>query len=378
MAFHKINDPERLHALIDAILLIEADADIDGLLGRIIATASNLVGARYGALGVIAGDGVTLSRFVTYGLDAEQRAAIGPEPVGKGILGEIILHPSPLRIDDLGADPRSLGFPANHPPMHRFLGVPVVTGDGHVYGNLYLTEPLDGEPFSAESEQLVEAFGRAAGLVIDQEMLRTSVRELTLSEERERLARDLHDTVIQRLFGVGLALQISLSSVLDDGVRGRINNVLDELDATIHEIRTTIFEIDQEQPLGQSLEQSVAQLTGEVEARLGVLAELKVASGIDQEIGPNCARHVIQALREILSNIVRHSEATVVQIQVDTMQNLIEVIVRDNGIGFTPNIGPGRGLRNLSSRARELGGDCTIKTEIGSGTMVRWTANRMD
>jgi signal transduction histidine kinase len=378
VAFHKINDPERLHALIDAILLIETDADIDGLLGRIIETASRLVGARYGALGVIAGDGKTLSRFITYGLDADERAAIGAEPEGKGILGEIIRHPAPLRIDDIAAHVKSSGFPPNHPPMKRFLGVPVCTGDGHTYGNLYLTEPLNGEPFSEEAEQLLEAFGRAAGLVIDQELLRTSVRELTLSEERERLARDLHDTVIQRLFGVGLALQISLSSVLDDDVRSRINNVLDELDATIHEIRTTIFEIDQDTPIGQSLEQRVAQLSGEVESRLGVLAELKVASGIDQEIGPRCAHHVVQALREILSNIVRHSEASVVQIQVDTTQNLIEVIVRDNGIGFTPNIGSGRGLRNLSSRAKELGGDCTIESEIGTGTMVRWTANRMD
>jgi len=378
VAFHKINDPVRLHALIDAILLIEADADIEGLLGRIIEGASRLVGARYGALGVISGDGVTLSRFITYGLDDEQRAAIGPEPQGKGVLGEIILHPTPLRIDDLARHATSLGFPPNHPPMHRFLGVPVTTGDGHIFGNLYLTEPLDGEPFSQEDEHLVEAFGRAAGLVIDQELLRASVRELTLSEERERLARDLHDTVIQRLFGVGLALQISLSSVLDDDVRSRINSVLDELDATIHEIRTTIFEIDQEQPMGQSIEASVAQLAGEVESRLGVRAELKVASGIDQEIGARAARQALHALREILSNIVRHSKATMVQIHVDTTQNLIEVVVRDNGIGFTPNVGSGRGLRNLSSRARQLGGDCTITSEIGVGTMVRWTANRME
>ena len=378
MAFHKINDPVRLHALIDAILLIEADADIEGLLGRIIEGASRLVGARYGALGVISGDGVTLSRFITYGLDDAQRAAIGPEPQGKGVLGEIILHPTPLRIDDLATHATSLGFPPNHPPMHRFLGVPVTTGDGHIFGNLYLTEPLDGEPFSQEDEHLVEAFGRAAGLVIDQELLRASVRELTLSEERERLARDLHDTVIQRLFGVGLALQISLSSVLDDDVRSRINSVLDELDATIHEIRTTIFEIDQEQPMGQSIEASVAQLAGEVESRLGVRAELKVASGIDQEIGARAARQALHALREILSNIVRHSKATMVQIHVDTTQNLIEVVVRDNGIGFTPNVGSGRGLRNLSSRARQLGGDCTITSEIGVGTMVRWTANRME
>jgi len=104
---------------------------------------------------------------------------------------------------------------------------------------------MDGEPFSEEDQQLTEAFGRAAGLVIDQEMLRSNMRELTLSEERERLARDLHDTVIQRLFGVGLALQTTLNAIVDESVRSRINNVLDELDTTIHEIRTTIFEIDQ-------------------------------------------------------------------------------------------------------------------------------------
>jgi signal transduction histidine kinase len=378
MAFHQINDPERLHALIDAILLIETDADLDGLLSRIIEAASRLVGAQYGALGVIAGDGKTLSRFITYGIDPEARAAIGDEPVGHGLLGEIIRRGAPLRVDDLSARMNSSGFPKNHPPMHRFLGVPVMTADGHIYGNLYLTEPLDGQPFSKEDEQLVEAFGRAAGLVIDQEMLRSNVRELTLAEERERLARDLHDTVIQRLFGVGLALQISLSAVLDDAVRDRINNVLDELDATIHEIRTTIFEIDQDQPTGETLQDRVGALSHEVESRLGIEAELKVASGIDDQIGLRCAHHAVQALREILSNIVRHSQASIVQIQVDTTQNLIEVIVRDNGVGFSPRIGAGRGLRNLASRARELGGDCTVESQIGLGTMVRWTANRMD
>jgi len=376
VAFHEIDDPERLHALIDAILLIETDADLDGLLSRITETASRLVGARYGALGVIARDGTTLSRFITYGLDRELRAAIGTEPRGQGVLGEIIRRRATLRIDDLSQHSTSSGFPPNHPPMTRFLGVPVATGDGHVFGNLYLTDPLDGEPFSEEDEQLIEAFGRAAGLVIDQEMLRSNVRQLTLTEERERLARDLHDTVIQRLFGVGLALQISLPQIVDDEVRGRINNVLDELDVTIHEIRTTIFEIDQDLPMDLTLEERVHALSSEVETRLGIRADVKVAVGIDEDIGPLCAHHCVQALREILSNVVRHSEATAVEIKLDTDGELIEVIVRDNGVGFTPNLGSGRGVRNLASRARELGGDCTIESLIGGGTTVRWSANR--
>jgi len=377
VAFHKINDPERLHALIDAILLIETDADLDGLLSRITETASRLVGARYGALGVIARDGRTLSRFITYGLDPVERAAIGPEPRGHGLLGEIIRSRSTLRIDELAEHINSSGFPPNHPPMHRFLGVPVITGDGHIFGNLYLTDPLDDDPFSEEDEQLIEALGRAAGLIIDQAMLRSNMRELTLSEERERLARDLHDTVIQRLFGVGLALQTSLHSIVNDDVRERINNVLDELDATIHEIRTTIFEIDQDLVSGPTLEQRVKKLSSEIETRLGVLANVKVSSDIDNNVGPRCAQHCVQALREILSNVVRHSEATAVDIQLDTNQNLVEIIVHDNGVGFFPNVGSGRGVRNLASRARELGGNCTIESKIGGGTTVRWTADRL-
>ena len=378
MPFHHIDDPERLHALIDAIMLIEADANIDGLLGRIVETASLLAGARYGALGVISSDGKSLSRFITYGIDETQREAIGADPCGQGVLGETIRRRVPLRVDDLETHPLSAGFPPNHPPMHRFLGVQVATGDGHVYGNLYLTDPLDGQPFSEEDANLVEAFGRAAGLVIDQAMLRNNVREFTLSEERERLARDLHDTVIQRLFGVGLSLQMSLSSIADESARERINVVLDELDTTIHEIRTTIFEIDQEQSTDASLQSRIDVLTLEVANRLGVHTDLKIDRDIDDQIGTHCAHHTIQALREILSNIVRHSKASAVQITVAVKDNLIEVVVRDNGVGFVPNVGPGRGLRNLASRARELGGDCTIQSEIGRGTMVRWTANRLD
>lgn len=376
MAFHKINDPQRLHALIDAILLIETDADLDGLLGRIIEAASQLVGARYGALGVISRDGTTLSRFITYGLDHKQRAAIGAEPHGDGLLGEIIRHSETLRLDDLTRHPSSVGFPANHPPMTRFLGVPVATGDGHVFGNLYLTDRVDGQPFNDEDEQLIEAFGRAAGLVIDQENLRSNLRELTLSEERERLARDLHDTVIQRLFGVGLALQISLPAIVDDDVRGRINKVLDELDTTIHEIRTTIFEIDQDHPVDETLEERVRALTSEVESRLGVHVVVKVAAGIDDVVGAESAHQCVQAVREMLSNVVRHSHATAVEVRIDTEGELIEAIVRDNGVGFVPNIGSGRGVRNLASRAREFGGDCTFNSIIGGGTTVRWTAKR--
>jgi signal transduction histidine kinase len=378
MAYHQIKEPERLYALIEAILLIEADASLSTLLNRIVETAAKLAGARYGALGVLSSNGESLSRFITYGIGQDQRALIGESPHGAGVLGETIRLAKPLRIDELADHEGSAGFPEHHPPMHRFLGVPVKTGNGHVYGNLYLTDPFDGAPFTQADQDLVEAFGHAAGIVIDQALLRSHVRELTLSEERERIARDLHDTVIQRLFGVGLSLQLSLGGSVEDSVRERIDKALDDLNETIHEIRTTIFEIDQEDEKNISLERRIAALTTEVGSRLGVYAHLVMAPNIGSDVGPHSAQHALQALREILSNIVRHSQATLVDVNVSVEGNMLVLTVKDNGIGFNQTSGTGSGLRNLVSRAHDLGGECTINSELGRGTLVRWTANRLD
>jgi len=376
MAFHRVLDPKRLHALIDAMLLIETDADLAELLQIIIEAASQLVGARYGALGVVTSDGQTLSQFITYGIDNETRQKIGALPHGRGLLGEIIQFPVPLRLDDLTTHEHSVGFPANHPPMHRFLGVPVRTSDGHVYGNLYLTDRIDGEPFSEEDEQLVDSFGRAAGLVIDQVTLRAHLREFTLSEERERMARDLHDTVIQRLFGVGLSLQLALMAPIDEVTKARVNACINDLDATIREIRTTIFEIDQDEQDGTSLSSRITTLTNEAGARLNFEVKQRVSPAIDELATSACTRHTVQALREILSNIVRHSHASEVSVDVDVDadKTCIVLVAIDNGKGFSSNVGPGRGLRNLTARARELGGDCVIESSPSRGTMVRWTA----
>ncbi|MHB1087997.1 MAG: GAF domain-containing sensor histidine kinase [Acidimicrobiales bacterium] len=378
MAFHRIYDPERLHALIDAILLIEADASLNELLSRIVETACRLVGSRYGALGVLTSDGESLARFITYGIDEETRERIGESPRGHGVLGETIRAASPLRIDELDGHPGASGFPANHPPMHAFLGVPVHVASGHIYGNLYLTEPLDGEVFSQEDQDLVEAFGRAAGIVIDQTLLRSQMREFTLSEERARMARDLHDTVIQRLFGVGLSMQMTLAATQSELVRERINKSLDELDETIHEIRTTIFEIDQDRPEGHSLDSRVRSMITEVNGRLGIPARLVIAPELDRSVGVHCAQHAVQALREILSNVVRHSSATEITVDVGIETKWLVLSVYDNGVGFANTAGGGRGLRNLRSRAQDLGGECSIDSAIGRGTLVRWTANRMD
>lgn len=375
--FHHIQDPDRLHALIDAILLIEADANLDTLLQTIVERATALVGARYGALGVLERDGVTLANFITHGLDAQQRSLIGAQPTGDGMLGEVIRLGHPLRVDELSTHPRASGFPDHHPTMHQFLGVPVVVEDGTVYGNLYITNTLTGEPFSAEDEDLLGGFGRAAGLVIDQATIRHQLREFTIAEERERLARDLHDTVIQRLFGIGLSLQLTTGAQLDDAVRERIDQALDELNETINDIRTTIFEIDLDRGELRSLEARVKTLTSEMSTRLGVRVDVSTPGDIDQLVSPTCAKHVVQALREILANVARHAHAANVEVTLSIDERMLLLEVRDDGVGFVVGDGDGRGLGNLTSRAHDLGGECYVESKIGDGTRVRWTAKRL-
>lgn len=376
MPFHQIDDPRRLHALIDAIMLIEVEADLEVLLTTIVDAATDLIGARYGAIGIVGSDRRTLSRFITRGIDPVERERMGPTPHGAGVLGETMRRASALRVDHLSSHAGFAGFPEHHPPMDSFLGVPVVTGDGHVYGNLYLCDRLDGRPFDDQDERLIEAFGRAAGLVIDQAVIRDKLSELTLAEERERLARDLHDTVIQRLFGIGLTLQIALSGDLPEGARERVDQCVDELDRTVQDIRTTIFEIDVDDETRGGLTARVEHLCDEVRGRLGLEVSLEVAPGLDALVSNRCAHQAAMALREALSNVARHAQASRADVAVGVDADLVTVSVRDDGVGIADRIGPGRGLRNLTTRARQLGGECIVESEPGRGTLVRWSARR--
>jgi len=374
--FRELRDPNRLHALIDAILLIETDVNLTSLLSHIVRTASELVNATYGAIGVLTPAGDELNEFITYGIDDETRAAIGPIPHGRGLLGVVIREGHPVRVDHLSADPHTVGFPANHPPMDRFLGAPIATRDGHIWGNLYVTEPRHGGPFSRDDEVLLATFGRAAGLVIDQATLRQHLAELALTEERERLARDLHDTVIQRLFAVGLGLQLSLAKEMDDDVRTRIDSALDELNETIHDIRTTIFDIDRERSPEDSLHDRVARMVAEVDDRLGVCGELRWELTDEFPVSAHVAHHTVQAIREMLSNVVRHSEASHITVTVTGDERTLLVRVSDDGVGFVASASHGRGLRNIRSRAEDLNGTCDVVSAAGTGTVVTWEVQR--
>jgi signal transduction histidine kinase len=209
---------DRLRALLDAGIALNSELSIDALLQRLVETAAQLTGARYAALGVIDKSGRTLERFLTTGIDDETHAAIGELPRGRGILGVLIRDARPLRIDDLGTDPRSVGFPRNHPPMKSFLGVPILQR-GVSYGNLYLTEKEGEEAFTDEDLDLTQLLAAQAGVAIENARLYESttrwLRQFeTLNEIGNALASEVELTPLLELVARRLRALIEARLVL--------------------------------------------------------------------------------------------------------------------------------------------------------------------
>jgi signal transduction histidine kinase len=204
---------DRLRLLVDAGIALSSELSLDALLQRLTETAAELTGARYAALGVVDRAGEGLERFLATGIDAETHAAIGDLPRGRGILGALIRDARPLRLHDLSQDERSVGFPPNHPPMHTFLGVPILLR-GVAYGNLYLTEKEGGEDFSDEDEELMQLLAAQAAVAIENARLyENSTRWL-------RQLESLHE------IGDAIAGEIELEPLLDL-VANRLRSLVD-------------------------------------------------------------------------------------------------------------------------------------------------------
>jgi two-component system sensor histidine kinase DevS len=523
---------DRLDGLLEAMLVVTSGLELDATLRTIVHSATNLVDARYGALEVHDRDN-RLLRFVHEGIDEETVRLIGHLPEGKGVIRLLIDEPKPLRLDDLSLHPAAVGFPANHPPMRTFLGVPVRVRD-ESFGTLYLTDKTTGQPFSDDDEVLVQALAAAAGIAIanarlyqqakarqswieatrdiatellsgtepatvfrlvaeealkltgadatlvaipidgnlsaadvrellvietvgstvastagrtipvagtslgdvfvnstprrvegidldgvdgvgpalllplrttdtvagvvvvlgqgaftDEQLemmaafadqaalawqLATSqrrMRELDVLTDRDRIARDLHDHVIQRLFAVGLALQGTVPRTRDSEVQQRLSEAVDDLQGVIQDIRTTIFDLHGASQgitrLRQRIDEAVAQFAGSgLRTTVQFVGPLSV---VDSAL----ADHAEAVVREGVSNAVRHADATTLTVKVRVEDDL-SIEVSDNGRGI-PDEFTGSGLTNLRRRAEQAGGEFTIESTPGTGgTMLRWSA----
>lgn len=374
MPFRRVQDPERLQALIEAMLLIDQDLELEEVLLNFVQRAVDLVGARYGALGVLDSAGTGLSEFVTVGVSEEIRNEIGHLPEGGGILGLLIEQPKALRLADLHEHPSSVGFPPGHPQMTSFLGVPIRVR-GEVFGNLYMCEKLGAAEFTEVDEDVVSALALTAGLAIDKARLYARMRELTLSEERERIARNLHDTVIQRLFAVGLALQGASRMLGREDAQDRLQASIDDLDETIRQIRTTIFAISRPRKMtGRGVREEILELTDEAAARLGLDVRVDFDGPIDSSVGADVADHLLVTVREAISNVVRHAKATTVEVDVKVVGDTLVLRVVDDGVGVDPAVAAagGRGLSNLAERAKLLGGGFDVSPGEQGGTELTW------
>jgi signal transduction histidine kinase len=525
---------ERLRGLLDAVVGINADLSLERALERIVTAACTLADAQYGALGVLGGGpGRRLREFVTHGLSADQRAAIGDLPAGHGILGLIIDRPEPLRLPVLGQHPSSYGFPPHHPPMQTFLGVPIRIRD-RVFGNLYLTEKRGGGTFTVEDEEVVVALAAAAGVVIEnarlfedttlrrrwleaaaevssalltdasgsaaltlvatrarevpgadtaavlvpavddrlqvvavaglpeddlvgtyletpgthleagaaaavvlagvtddrlaplellggpagsmvlvplrtsvarygvlvvgwspsaeQAFLDTDVRlieayadqaalamqvaqgredrsRLAVFEDRDRIGRDLHDLVIQRLFAIGLTLENASRLAERPEVTTRLSAAVDDIDATIKDIRRTIFELSAP-PESRDLRAQLGDALEVVAPALGFLPHLTTVGPVDAAVADEVRGHLLAVLREALANAARHAAATTVEVVVAVGDEVV-LTVRDDGVGYRPRERRS-GVRNMTERAESLGGTLTVATRAEGGTELVW------
>ena len=260
--------------------------------------------------------------------------------------------------------------------MRTFLGVPIRIRD-EVYGNLYLTEKADGQPFTEDDEVLVEALAAAAGIAVDNARLyeklarsHQQMRQLDVLTERERIARDLHDTVIQRLFAVGLSLQGATAQSAAPEVRKLLADTVDELQSVIAEIRSTIFDLHGGTPGTTRFRQRITEAVGGFSGagvRTGV-----TFTGPLSVVEPVLADHTEAVVREGVSNAVRHARATTVTVSVRVEDDLT-IEVADDGCGMPADITPS-GLANLRARASAVGGQMQITEGPAGGTVVRWTA----
>jgi signal transduction histidine kinase len=531
--------PDRKDVLLDAGLTLASELSLPIVLQRIVDLAAHVTDARYGALGVI-GDGGELVEFITTGLSEKHRQAIGALPRGRGILGLLIHEPRPIRIANIGAHAKSVGFPANHPPMSSFLGAPV-QAMGKVFGNVYLTEKRSAAQFSEEDEEsliilatqagvaianatlyaqshqreqwlnalqaittdilagsdadsllasiaehardlagadsatvltagstpgrlvvaaavgryaaqvlgqsvpaaksisgevmesgrpfvtadaathkhayqpiirlghvgpaiwvplsvrgratgtlmvanltggrqfdrgtvkLVETFAGQASVAVQYERAQTDLRRLGLMEERERIAKELHDGIIQSLFAVGMNLQSTALMSGSPETAARVEGAVGELDRVIRDLRNYIFGLRPGILADRQLNQALETLGEEVGATAHIPITVEVDSALSAALSSR-SHEIVQLTREALSNITRHARAKHAAVRLTRRGTNAILTIEDDGIGFDAR-GPssGNGLRNMRERAAALEGALRITSANGKGTKLRFT-----
>jgi PAS domain S-box-containing protein len=400
-----------LAAVNASMTAVSRALDLKDVLQSIVDAARDLVHARYAALGVVGGNG-RITDFITSGITAEERVAIGPLPEGHGLLKALIVDATPLRVENIGADRRSHGFPPNHPPMTNLLGVPIV-GHGVVRGNLYLTDKIDESEFSEDDERLLLLLASHAAVAIENAHLYDDVRsardqlriwnrdleaivadrtreierlsrETTTrvlqaqEEERKRIARELHDETAQSLATLLINLDLLKPFVTPDNeplVAGldrlgtTLQRTLEEVRALAHDLRPTILD-------DFGLAAAIKWYAGEWRETFAVPVDVDLDGLGDEPLAPTLEVVLFRIVQEALMNAGKYAHASHVAIKVTRSPDSVLLRIADDGIGFDPEARErptqhgGLGLFGMQERAALVGGTLTIESGPGRGTTI--------
>jgi two-component system, NarL family, sensor histidine kinase DevS len=368
-----MDQDDRRRALVEAGIALTSELSLEAVLEKLVQTAADLTGARYAALGIVDRSGQRLARFLTHGLTQEEYDAIGDLPTGRGILGVLIHDPRPLRLHDLGDDPRSVGFPPNHPPMRTFLGVPVLLR-GVSYGRLYLTEKVGGVDFTEEDEEVVLLLAAQAAVAMDlsQRVERDALKRAVAAQEaeRRRLARELHDETGQALTSILLGLAVVEQAHRSDDVQAALEDLRALVVDTLQDVRRLAVELRPKalddfglEPALRRLGQSVGEageLDVQVEARLG-----------DRRLPADVETAVYRIVQEAITNVIKHADARRVSVVLTRKNGFVSVVIEDDGSGFDPaRPVEGIGLIGMRERVELLDGHLEVDSSPGRGTVL--------
>src|SRR5262245_6589240 len=364
---------ERLIALHQASLELVKDVSLDHLLQQIAQVACEQSSADYAAVGVLDEKG-GLKQFITVGMTQDEVRRIAHPPVGLGLLGELMDTERPLRVSVIQKHPKSVGFPAHHPVMIPFLGVPIRTSDSQL-GQIYLTKKKNAPEFTEDDERIIQMFAAYAAAAIQNARVHENTRRLAVLEERERIGMDLHDGIIQSIYGIGLLLENAQHSLNEESVeaKSRIQAAIEGLNQTIRDLRAYILDLRPRKLGEEGLFNGIQRLVSEFRAH--TLAEVQV-SGSDSELNdlPEAyALALFHICQEALANTAKHAKAKKVEISLWTTNDRALLEIRDDGKGFDPdttNLSTGHGLANMQTRVHAVGGDVEISSRIGDGTTV--------
>jgi signal transduction histidine kinase len=362
---------QQLEALAAAALDLSTELDMDRVCQKIVERSRAVTGARYGALAVLGPQG-RITSFYTSGLDPEVRARLGAPPEGHGLLGLVTREQRPLRVDDIERHPAAVGFPPHHPRMRTLLAVPV-RGRGEVLGNLYLCDKEDGSPFTAEEEQMLERFAAQAAVAIQTARLHRQLQQLSIVAERERIAMDLHDGVVQALFGVRLQLESAAGEQPPGSPLARtLEQAVDRLAAVMADIRHYVFDLRSQLAEDEDLVSLLRELLASLQAGPLFTTELHV-QGRPRRVQPQVLWELWHLAREALTNAARHSGGSALRVSVAFFPESLLLEIADNGAGWDGRpAGPGHhGLDHMRRRAQAIGAELEIDTAPGRGTRVR-------